>query len=485
MPADLSQLEPKLLWKHFDALRQIPRPSKKEKAASDYVVSVAEGHGFEYDRDRHHSVVVRMPATSGHKNSKTLVLQSHLDMVCEKNAHVSFDFDKDPIKLRIEDDWLYADGTTLGADNGIGVAASLSIMDDTRLAHGPIELLFTVDEETGLTGAAKLQPDFVMGRILINLDSEEEGVFSIGCAGGADTVLLFNFDQEPASNNGRAIKLIVKGLKGGHSGIDINKNRGNAIKFLTRMLLELSESISFRLYNLQGGNMHNAIPREASAELVITEEEYARAKDALNRSFAGLQKEYGLVEKSMKLQLEELSSLPQRVLKTSSHSKLLNYLYTLPNGVIKMASEIPNLVESSVNLATVRLNGHEARILMSARSSILSARNAIERQLVTLSELAGAQVKSENSYPGWTPNLESAILKVAKSSYLKLTGQSPKVEAVHAGLECGILAEKFPGMDMVSIGPQIEHPHSPDERVNIPSVGLFYKLLSMMIEEMS
>ncbi len=484
MAVDLTEFKPQHLWKHFDALRQIPRPSKNEKAASDYVVSIAEKHGCEYDRDEEQTVVIRVPASPGREGADTIVLQSHLDMVCEKNEDVDFDFENDAIQLRREGDWLYAQGTTLGSDNGIGVAASLAMMDDPDVVHGPLELLFTVDEETGLTGAGKIQSDFLKGRTLINLDSEDEGYFSIGCAGGADTNVQLKVNLE-APSQGRIVKVQVKGLKGGHSGIDIHKNHANAIKVLSRMLWEAAAKHDFRIANIKGGNAHNAIPREAFADMVVTESEYGGLKESLEKTLADISLEIASVETDRKLTLSDLSQTPERVLDSDSQTRLLNLMYTLPHGVLKMAADIPGLVETSVNYATIRFEDGAVNILMSARSSVNPALRAAGDRLQAIGGLAGAHVESEPGYPGWTPNLNSPVLQVAKSCYLKLSGKEPVVEAVHAGLECGIIGEKYPGMDMVSIGPQIEHPHSPDERVSIPTVERFWELLKLMLAELA
>ena len=484
MDVDLLQLEPRHLWKHFDALRRIPRCSGNEKAAGDYVIEQAKRLGYPYKRDEVGNIVVRKPASPGKENAEGVVLQSHLDMVCEKNSDVEFDFTKDAIQVRREGDWLYANGTTLGADNGIGVAACLAVMEDQSLVHGPVELLFTIDEETGLTGASRLQPDFVTGRKLLNLDSEEEGVFFIGCAGGADTTFTIPVKKEPVKE-GRTLKVRISGLKGGHSGIDIDKNRGNAIKFLARMLWNAAEKMPLRLASIHGGNKRNAIPREIEAEVVVPEDQVDTFKSILDEVFSGLKQEYGSVEKEMTYEVKEADTPAKEAADVASTKKVIDVIYALPNGVLKMSADIPDLVETSMNLATIHSKNGEVELGISSRSSINAALEAARQQLRAMAELVGAQVEQPPGYPGWTPNLNSPILATVKTTYRELKGTDPEVKAIHAGLECGIIGEKFPGMDMISLGPQIEHPHSPDERVNIPSVKRFWDLLVATLKKLA
>ena len=483
MSVNILEFNPLYLWKHFDEIRKIPRPSKKEKAIGDYVVSIAKAYGYEYDRDEIGTIVIRVPASPGCESANIVILQSHLDMVCEKNSDVEFDFDNDAIQLRQEGDWLYAQGTTLGSDNGIGVAALLAAMDDPKLVHGPLELLFTIDEETGLTGAAELRTDFLKGKTLINLDSEEEGNFSIGCAGGADTRIRLTLSQV-TPKPGRFIRVLLSGFKGGHSGIDINKNRANTIKLLARILWETSRKVDFRLANFHGGNAHNAIPREAFADLWVSKDDNSNLRENLEESFKQINLEYKSVESAGGITIKDIEEPHEKVLDEQTQKTVLNFLYALPHGVQKMSADIPGLVETSVNLATIRLQEGTINILMSARSSVTPALKATGDRLEAFAGLAGAEVEREPGYPGWTPNLDSYVLQVAKTCYKNLAGKEPVVEAIHAGLECGIIGEKFPGMDMISIGPQIEHPHSPDERVHISSVERFWDLLKSMLENL-
>ena len=483
MDVDLLQFEPKHLWKHFDALRKIPRCSGNERAAGDYVTEQAKRLGYEYRRDEVGNIVVRKPASPGKEHAEGVVLQSHLDMVCEKNSDVDFDFSKEAIRLRQEGDWLYAQGTTLGADNGIGVAACLAVMEDQSLVHGPVELLFTIDEETDLTGASRLKPDFVKGRRLLNLDSEEEGVFFIGCAGGADTSFVIPVKKEAAA--GRTLSVKVSGLKGGHSGIDIHKNRGNAIKFLGRMLWNAAQKLPLRLVSIHGGNKRNAIPREIEAQVVVPADQVDTFKSILTQVFTELKAEFGSVEKEMSFEVKDAGTAAKEAWDEASTRKVLNVVYALPNGVLKMSADIPDLVETSMNLATIHSKNGEVELGISSRSSINPALEATRQQLKAMAELVGAAVDQPPGYPGWAPNLQSPILATVKTTYREINGTDPEFKAIHAGLECGIIGEKYPGMDMISLGPQIEHPHSPEERVNIPSVKRFWDLLAATLKKLA
>ncbi len=483
MAVDLGQLEPKLLWKHFDELRKIPRCSGNEKAAGDYVIAVAERNGLAWERDEVGNIVVRKPASPGHEQADTVVLQGHLDMVCEKNSDVEHDFTKDPIEVDRDGDWLVAKGTTLGSDNGIGVAAALAVLEDKSLVHGPIECLFTVDEETGLTGASHLKPGFITGKKLINLDSEEEGVFFIGCAGGGDNEVSLPVRRD-SGVEGVKLRVGVSGLRGGHSGIDIDKGRGNAIRWVARMVYELNKQVPVRLVSVEGGNKRNAIPREAWAVIVVPADARKKAEELLQKSFEALRFEYKAVETDATLTVEEAGASPAP-LASDSQRKVFGLLLGFPHGVLAMSQEMPGLVETSNNLAVVRTTDEEVRISLSSRSSIMSALNATRDAIRALAEMAGARVEQGGGYPAWTPNLQSPLLKTMKAIYKELFGKEAEAKAIHAGLETGIIGEKVPGIDMVSMGPQIEHPHSPDERVHIPSVERFWKLLVKVLEALA
>ena len=482
MPSDITQLKPALLWNYFDEIRKIPRCSKHEEKIGAYVLSVAEKLGFEAKQDEAGNVVIIKPATPGHENAPGVVLQGHLDMVCEKNSDVDFDFSKDPIEVMIDGDWVTANGTTLGADNGIGVAASLAVLEDKDLVHGPLEMLFTTDEETGLNGANSLKSDFLKGRILLNLDSEEEGEFSIGCAGGADSEMKLPI-RRGGGKGDKALKITLAGLRGGHSGIDIHTGRGNAVQLLARMLYKLD--CPYQLSTLEGGNKHNAIPREGFATLSLAADKVESFKKALMKRFEEIQFEFRSVEKDIKLQIDNIPAADKTPMDADSQNKFLAMLVGLPHGVMAMSQEIEGLVETSNNVAIIRTEDNEATLYTSTRSSILSALEATRIKIEAISDTAGATIHHHDGYPAWTPNLDSAILKVMKKVYKDLFGNEPKVMAIHAGLECGIIGEKYDGMDMISFGPDLQNPHSPDERIHHGSVERFYQLLAATLKELA
>jgi dipeptidase D len=473
----VSELEPRALWGHFDRILEIPRGSKEEDAIRDYVVGVAKGAGLDHQVDAAGNVVVRKPGTAGREDGGVTVLQSHLDMVNEKNADVDHDFSRDPIQPARDGDYLKAKGTTLGSDNGIGVAAMLAVMEADDLEHGPLEFLFTVDEETGLTGAAELDPSLLEGRRLLNLDTEEEGAVYVGCAGGGDTQLTLLVRREAAGEDGTAVRIRLRGLKGGHSGVDIHLQRGNAVRLLARILDAGARGRGFRLASLQGGNKHNAIPREAEATVVVGAEDVEAFRKAVQDEFSAVRTAFGATEPNMEIAVES-GEAPDGALDPASSWRALHLLHALPHGVLAMSRDIPDLVETSTNLAAARLDGEELTVLMSTRSSVMSELHAVRGRIRALAHLAGVEVSEETPYPGWQPDLESDVLKVVEAVHTEALGREPEVKAVHAGLETGIIGEKVPGMDMVSFGPQIEYPHSPDERVRIPSVAEFYRLLT-------
>ncbi|MBN2093739.1 aminoacyl-histidine dipeptidase [candidate division KSB1 bacterium] len=477
----LEKLEPQLLWKHFDEIRKIPHGSKNETAIAQYVISVAKQNKADYSQDAVGNIVIRKSATPGHEKAPIMILQSHLDMVCEKNSDVEFDFMKDAIQLAVKDGWLTAVGTTLGADNGIGVAASLAILEAKNLTHGSLELLFTIDEETGLTGAGYIKSDFLKGRKYLNLDSEEEGVFTIGCSGGADTTITLPISREKAPA-GAQLQIKIAGLKGGHSGIDINAGRGNAIKILNRVLWDLDREISMALLSLQGGNKRNAIPREAVAEMIVPAAKTEAARLVLDKSFEELKFEFRTIEKDLRLEVKPVENSGAGALTSLSKKQILNLLYALPHGVLHLSQEIPGLVETSTNLAILDTKEKEITIGQSSRSSVGSALAAARKKIKATAELANATVNQPDGYPGWTPNIDSEILKISKEAYKACFNKDAQVAAIHAGLECGIIGEKFPGMDMVSFGPDLRNPHSPDEKVNIESVERFWKHLVKILE---
>ncbi|UCG86988.1 MAG: aminoacyl-histidine dipeptidase [Gemmatimonadota bacterium] len=478
----VATLAPESLWLHFDQILTIPRGSKNEAKIRQHVIDIAERTGLSHEMDATGNVLVRKPGTPGREDAATTILQAHLDMVNEKNSDVEHDFEEDPIEPQRDGDYLTANGTTLGSDNGIGVAAALAVMEATDMAHGPLELLFTIDEETGLTGAAGLSGEMLRGRQLINMDSEEEGALYVGCAGGADSSLTVPLATTETPTGARALNIRLHGLKGGHSGVDIHLQRGNAIKLLLRALNAVALRSPFQLARLEGGSAHNAIPREAFAQVVTQHaDEFA---DALRAELAEIADEFRPAEPNMKLELTD-SETPPTAWDQNTTNTVTRLITGLPHGVMSMSYDIPDLVETSTNLATVIPQGRDLVIGMSSRSSVDSALVALRQRIRATGELAGATVVEGNAYPGWKPNLDSHLLEVVKRIHVREFGVEPQIKAIHAGLECGLIGEKVSGMDMISIGPQIEFPHSPDERVKIDSVGRFYKLLTATLEELA
>jgi dipeptidase D len=473
---EILTLGPAPVWRYFAEILTIPRPSKKEGQIIEYLKTFGEEHKLDTTVDDIGNVIIRKPATAGMGNKPIVVLQSHMDMVCEKNNDVQHDFDKDPVVPRLEGEWVKATGTTLGADDGIGMAAQLAILAADDIPHGPLECLFTVDEETGLTGAFGLQPGQLRGRILLNLDSEDEGEIFIGCAGGKDTVAEFDLETELAPSGYKAYRIIVKGLTGGHSGDDIHKGRGNAVKILNRILWHGASLHGFRVSHMDAGNLRNAIAREGEAVVLIPDSHSAEARQWFPLFVAGIIDELHVTEPDLKLVLEP-AGMPGLILTAALQERLLGALYACPHGVIEWSREIPNFVETSTNLASVKMTPLYIMVTTSQRSSVESAKEDICSMVGTVFGLAGARYQHSDGYPGWTPNPASAVLKISKEAYLDLFGTAPKVLAIHAGLECGVIGEKYPGMDMVSFGPTIKGAHSPDERIEIASVDKFWRLI--------
>ncbi len=475
MASAYSKLEPQLVWKYFREISDIPRCSKHEEKIRKYLIKVAKKLKLEYQEDKIGNIVIRKPATPGKEKVKGAILQGHVDMVCEKNKSVKHDFAKDKIKFDIRDDGhLYAKGTTLGADNGIGIATALAILEDKEVVHGPLECLFTVDEETGLTGAFNLEGDFLKGRKFLNLDSEEEGVLYIGCAGGADSKIIYTGKLIKPTRPLKFVKVVLKGLKGGHSGIDISNGRGNAVQLMARALHRATSKATFYLVEYDGGNLRNAISRECHAVVGMTQTNLARFKRLVSRELDAAKVEHSFVETGTEFEVKEVKKKYKKVFDRKSTTAAIALLYGLPHGVLAMSMEIDGMVETSTNLAVAKTDGATLTIQMSSRSSRKSAIEATRGKIRAIAEALGAEVEEGSGYPGWTPNLKSPLLKVVKMSHKKLFGFEPEAKAIHAGLECGIIGEKFKKMDMISMGPQIEHPHSPDERVKIDTVGNFY-----------
>jgi dipeptidase D len=485
MASAIEGLKPERVWKYFAEIAKIPRCSGNEAGMTRYVLATAKVLGLAGKADAVGNVVVRKPPTPGHENVRGVVLQGHLDMVCEKNKDKVHDFSKDPIELVRKGDMLMADGTTLGADNGIAVATCLAIMEDRSLEHGPLEFLFTVNEETGLVGAKNINAEDLQGRILLNLDSEEEGELYVGCSGGADTIARWDVVFEDAPPESAAGFLKVSGLKGGHSGLEIDKGRGNAIKILNRVFLRLSDT-GARLCSVDGGNKHNAIPREAEAVVYIPARKWDQAVAAVEKLSRTIREELGSVDPDCAVQLTELKGHRKaRALKKSLQKKLCQTLSALPHGVIKMSADIPGLVETSTNLAVIKTGRKEITVATSQRSPVASEIDDIRQMVQTVFELGGADgVDCRDAYPGWKPNLDSEILKFTRARYQSMFGKEPQVKAVHAGLECGIIGERCPGMDMVSFGPTLQAVHSPDEKIYIDSVGKFWDFLVGLLKDL-
>ena len=478
---EIENLKPKLVWKHFDEIRKTPRCSKHEEKIRKYIVEFAKNHNLKSKVDKTGNVIISKPASPGMEKITTVILQGHMDMVCEKNSDITFDFSKEPIKLKLKGDILTADGTTLGADNGIGLAISLAILEDKTLKHGPIEALFTVDEETGLTGAFAMEKDMLTGKILLNLDSEDFGVITVGCAGGGESKIILPVKTQPVDKNQVPLMIKVSGLRGGHSGVDIHEQRGNAVKLLTRILWK-AKGYDFSISNIKGGDKHNAIPREAFALVSVNKSDKDKFISTLKSEEKAIFEEIKPIDPKFKVVVENNEGLKTTLVK-NSQDKLLNLLHGLPHGVDKMSYDIPTLVETSTNLATVEIKGGTAEIGLSTRSSIKSALQDFRDRIRAIAELSGASVKEDTPYPGWKPNLDSKILALSKKIFKEMYGKEPVVEAIHAGLECGIIGEKFPGMDMVSIGPTIKYPHSPEEQVHVSTVDKFYKYVLMILEK--
>jgi dipeptidase D len=481
----VAELEPKEVWKHFDEILKIPRGSKNEQQMREYVIGVAQKHGFSYQQDKTGNLVVRKPAAPGREGAAAIVLQSHLDMVNDKNADVQHNFAKDAIIPQRDGEYIKATGTTLGSDNGIGVASALTIMEARNIAHGPLELLFTIDEETGLTGATNLGAEMLTAKRLINLDTEEEGSLYVGCAGGAGSDITLPLKSSKTPKDLVALELKLAGLHGGHSGVDIHLQRGNATKLLVRALYRaaIEGGFKFRLASIAGGNKHNAIPREAFATVVLPKKQQAKFTDALEKLVADIQAEYKTVDPG--IQLTVAPAKAKRAWDGKSTFKVISLLHALPHGVMSMSNDIPGLVETSTNLAIVTSGKNKLTLHCSTRSSAAAALQATRDRIRAIAEFAGAKVKEADGYPGWKPNLDSEVLRVSKQVHQELFGTEPAVKAIHAGLECGIIGEKYPGMDMVSMGPQIEFPHSPGERVKVDSVGNFYRLLVKTLERLA
>jgi dipeptidase D len=480
----VADLDPKILWQRFYEISQVPRPSKKEEKIRTFLKNLLKELKIEFNEDKVGNIIAKVPATKGFENAPTVVLQGHVDMVCEKNKEKKFDFDNDPIQLKKVDGWITADGTTLGSDNGIGVAAALAVVTDPEVTHPPLELLFTVDEETGLTGANNLEKGTLEGKTLLNMDSEEDGAFYVGCSGGVDTLGHFKIDYEKSPSGFKTYELMVTGLKGGHSGLDIKTGRANGIKQLGRILNSI-KSFNLKIASIDGGSLRNAIPREAEAVLLIDNKQAAEVEKTVREMEKKILNEFKTPDGGFKVIFKAVDKKPSDVFTNEFSEKLINAILALPHGIIAMSPDIEGLVETSTNLATVKISGEKLVIGTSQRSSVDSAKEYIASSVASIFRLAGAEVEIGDGYPGWKPNLDSELLKISKDVFKKMFNKDPEIKAIHAGLECGILESKNPGMDMISFGPTIMGAHSPDEKINIETVKRFYDLLKGILKRLS
>ena len=479
---NITELKPQIVWKFFHQITQVPRPSKKEGKIIEYLKSFAQEYNIPIKVDEAGNILMSKPATPGKENLPTVILQSHMDMVCEKNNDTIHDFENDPIETIVDGEWLRAKGTTLGADNGIGMAAELALLASNDIEHGPIECLFTVDEETGLTGAKALKEGFMTGDILLNLDSEDEGEIFMGCAGGKDTQAIFHYEPQPTDANLVYLSINIKGLNGGHSGGEIHKGLGNANKILVRYLYLLGAQIDYTLCSINGGNLRNAIAREAQAIIGVASKDKETARILLNHFTADIENELKHVDPNVRI-LMESTEQPETSINEECKNRLIRALHACPHGVMGMSHDIEGLVETSTNLASVKMGPDNTIIIgTSQRSSIESCKNMIANQVASTFKLAGAEVKHGDGYPGWAPNPNSKILKVAQDTYKKLFNKEAKIMAIHAGLECGLFLEKYPHLDMISFGPTLRDVHSPNERIKIDTVDLWWSHLLELLK---
>jgi dipeptidase D len=474
--SDIRNLEPKQLWNYFHEITQIPHPSKKEKKIVEYIVAFGKKHNLETIVDKTGNVIIRKPATVGMENRKGVIFQTHLDMVPQKNSDKKHDFEKDPIETLIDGEWVKANGTTLGSDNGIGVAATLSVLASKDLVHGPVEALFTIDEETGMTGVFGLEAGILKGDILLNLDSEDEGELYVGCAGGIDVSAVKNYAEESSPKGMAAFKIYAKGLKGGHSGVDIAMGRANSNKLMFRFLMQAEADFGIRLAEAGGGDLRNAIPRESYSIVLVPEikagefESFVKGYDKMYKA------EFQETEPDLKFTCEK-TTLPGKVMNQGDQYRIIRAVFVCPNGVVRMSQAMKGLVETSNNLAIVRIKEGRFEAYNLCRSSVDSAKEATAWKIAAVFHLISADVKLEGGYPGWKPNVNSPILKTMSKVYNDMYGKIPDIKAIHAGLECGILGGVYPNLDMISFGPTIRYPHSPDEKVHIASVLKFFDFL--------
>ena len=484
MERPLANLEPKVLWHHFDQICQIPHPSEHEEAIRNHVKAWATERNFEWIVDKIGNICVRVPATKGHEAAPIVIVQGHLDMVPEKDADFDFDFTKDPIPCRVDGDWVVADRTTLGADNGIGVAAGMAVADDPTAVHGPLELLFTVEEETGITGAAELDASIIKGKILLNLDSENDGVLFVGCAGGCTSEIVFDLPRVDVPADHCVVKIEVAGLKGGHSGLNIIENRANSIKVLCRILGRWLDKHDVLIESMVGGNKHNAIPRDASAVVAIPSSFMDEAKAIAAEEQAFIVTEFKTIDGGLAVSVGAAEA--KKVATAAASDKLVAMLTALPDGVSAMSRDIKGLVETSSNLAIIRTVDDKAMVTTSSRSSVASGVRGVLNEAKAVAMLAGAKYTEVGAYPAWQPNMESKLLATCKRVYRELNGRDPEVTAIHAGLECGIIGEKIgQGADMISFGPDLEGVHAPGEKIRISSVVKFWDFYKKILADLA
>lgn len=481
---EMKDLEPKIVFGIFDEITRVPRPSKKEGKIREWLLDFAKKHNLAAKTDPIGNVVISKPATPGHEDAPGIILQGHMDMVCESNDK-SFDFDNTGITTIVDGDWVHADGTTLGADNGIGIAGALAALTDETLVHGPLEALITVDEETGLTGANNLGDDMIHGSILLNLDSEDDAEIFVGCAGGVDTTCTFEYKRSVAPTDFHYFKFDLSKGQGGHSGSDINAGRANAVQLLARFLWNLSQKHDISLCDIDGGNLRNAIPRAAHAVFGVDTAKRDEIVADFNTFVAEVENEYAGVERTLEMTLET-HDRPEFAIDHDTTHRLLAALYSAPHGVISMSRDLEGLVETSTNLAAVKMiEDDKIKVTTSQRSSVESRKNDIAGQVEAHFQLAGAEVSHSDGYPGWAPNMDSKIMKLSAEAYEELFGVKPAIKAIHAGLECGLFLSRYPKLDMVSFGPTMTGVHSPDEKLNIPTTEKFWRHLCRVLEKVA
>lgn len=478
----IQDLTPKGVWKNFYLLTQIPRPSYLSGPITKFLLDFGKNLGLEAFTDDIGNVIIRKPASSGMEDRKGVIIQGHMDMVPQKNNDTEHNFETDPIQTYVDEDWVKARGTTLGADNGLGVAAMMSILEDDTLKHGPLEMLITKDEEVGMIGAFGLKPDVLQGEILLNLDSEDEGDLYIGCAGGTDVIATLEYKETVLEENDEAYMITLKGLKGGHSGMEINEGRANANKLLVRIIRDAVLYCEARLVSWEGGNMRNAIPREAHAILTVPKDQVEPLKELLEEYQIIFNDEFGSIENKINILIEQ-QERPQYVIPEEIQDNFIQAVYACHNGVLRMIPDIPNVVETSSNLAIVKIGGGQAMIEILARSSSDSMKEFLVTSLEACFSMAGMKVELSGNYSGWQPHTDSPILQLMKNTYEELYAEVPNIQVIHAGLECGIIGAIYPSLDMISFGPTIRSPHSPDERTYIPSVEKFYNFLVSALEK--